>query len=154
MITDDAWKGVVPLGHSAIVAYNYYTVESNSPGVQYLNDQWRYGKKQVYGVTVASTTIKQDIAAADWAFRQLNKPYNYDFYNTDTRSKFYCSQLVWAAFKDTAGVDLNTNAYDMYTNFIPPYTYTIGFGLVKVARAIHPMELVNNSKVILIYRKK
>lgn len=46
--------------------------------------------------------------------------------------KFYCSQLVWAAFKDNYGIDLDTSDF---------------------GDAVHPMELVNSSKTYTIYKK-
>ena len=48
------------------------------------------------------------------------------------KEKFYCSQLVWAAFKDNYGIDLDTSDF---------------------GDAVHPMELVNSSKTYTIYKK-
>lgn len=45
-------------------------------------------------------------AARDFAYRQMGKPYNVLASKTDLRS-FYCSKLVWAAWRYTAGVDLD-----------------------------------------------
>lgn len=50
--------------------------------------------------------------------------------NVDTRSKFYCSQLVWAAYKDALGIDLNTSTY---------------------GAAVHPLELVNSTHTVTYY---
>lgn len=58
------------------------------------------------------------------------KKYNFDYLDVNTRKKFYCSQLVWASYKDKFGIDLNTSAY---------------------GAAVHPMELVNNSKTVTQY---
>jgi uncharacterized protein YycO len=83
-------------------------------------------------VTVSSTTTTQDSSAANWCFEKREKPYNWNYLDTSTRSKFYCSQLVWASFKDNFGIDLDTSSY---------------------FNAIHPMELVDTSKTALIYSK-
>ena len=45
------------------------------------------------------------------AIANLGKPYNYNYFNVSTRKKFYCSQLVWAAFKDNYGIDLDTSDF-------------------------------------------
>lgn len=56
----------------------------------------------------------------------------YHFANVSTRNSFYCSQLVWASFKDLYGIDLNTG--------------TLG-------AIVTPMELVNTDKTSVIYSK-
>lgn len=71
-------------------------------------------------------------ALTDPYYRQLGKPYNYNYFNVSTRKKFYCSQLVWVAFKDNYGIDLDTSDF---------------------GDAVHPMELVNSSKTYTIYKK-
>lgn len=58
--------------------------------------------------------------------------YNYNFLNVNTRTKFYCSQLVWASYLDLYEIDLNTS--------------TLG-------NIITPMELVNTDKTYTIYSK-
>lgn len=79
------------------------------------------------------TNASQDATTADWARRQIGKPYSLQYWNINRRDKFYCAHLVWAAFKDTVGVDLNTNAH---------------------GEAIHPMELVDNPKTAVIYKMR
>lgn len=85
-----------------------------------------------YGISVKGTTVDEDNEASNWCYRQLGKPYNYNYFNVSTRKKFYCSQLVWAAFKDNYGIDLDTSDF---------------------GDAVHPMELVNSSKTYTIYKK-
>jgi hypothetical protein len=48
------------------------------------------------------------VAVRDWAYKQMGKPYNILAAKTDLRS-FYCSKLVWAAWRYTAGVDLDAD---------------------------------------------
>ena len=90
-------------------------------------------KKKIYGVSVSSTTAAQDSSVASWCRSQVGKSYNYNYLNVTTRSKFYCSQLVWAGYKDLYKIDLNTSTF---------------------GKAIHPMELVNSSQTYTFYTYK
>lgn len=132
LVTPDKYKGLIPTGHAAIIWTKYRVVESLAEGVVLRGNYWNNGdRKQVYGVTVRGTSVAQDNAASNWAYAQIGKPYNYNYYNTSTRSKFYCSQLVWAAFKDLYNIDLDT---------------------WRFGRAVHPMELVWTDRTHVIYR--
>lgn len=137
LVTDDAYKGVIKTGHSAIIYTSSTVVEANEPGVEIGPNNWNTSKNQAYAVTVKDTTSKQDVSAADYCYSQLWKPYNWNFYRMDYRDKFYCSQLIRSAYLDLYDIDLNTGDFDILTG-----------------KAIHPMELVNTSKTKLIYRKK
>lgn len=95
-------------------------------------NDWNTSKTSCYGISVKGTTVDEDNEASNWCYRQLGKPYNYNYFNVSTRKKFYCSQLVWAAFKDNYGIDLDTSDF---------------------GDAVHPMELVNSSKTYTIYKK-
>lgn len=132
LVTKDKYKGLIPTGHAAIVWSSKSVIESTADGVKWGKNNWSSKKKTCYGVTVKTTTAKNDRGAANWCRNQIGKPYNYNYLNVKTRSKFYCSQLVWAAYKDKYGVDLNTS---------------------KFGKAIHPMELVESSKTRMIYKK-
>lgn len=136
-------NGISGSWHAGIVApqKSWVTAESSpKTGVklQYnFEGRGTVGKYNVWQTGVKSTTVSQDWHAGHWAGRQVGKPYNYNFYKTNNRNSFYCSQLVWAAYMDVAKVNLNTSAYD-----------------IPGARAIHPSELLYNNKVQLIYRAK
>lgn len=132
LVTADAYKGLIPTGHAAIVYSPNRVVESLSRGVTIGNNNWYSSKKTCYGVTVRKSTGIQDKTAADWCYKQIGKPYNWNYLNTGTRDSFYCSQLVWASFLDNFNIDLNTSEF-------------LG--------AIHPMELVSTDKTIIVYRK-
>ena len=132
LVTSDSFKGLIPTGHAAIIYPTNQVVEALGGGVVRGNNDWYQSKNQAYGVSVNSTTMAQDSTAANWADAQRGKPYNISYPDTGTRSKFYCSQLVWAAFKDNFGIDLNTGAW---------------------GAAIHPMELVDTPLTYLVYRK-
>ncbi len=128
--TDTKFAGLIPTGHSAMVYSSSYVIEALGSGVVWGANNWYSVKPHAWGMTTRSTTATQDATAADWVKSQLGKPYNYNYYNMGTRSSFYCSQLVWASFRDTTGIDLNTSAYDVPL-----------LGL----HAIHPMELPSSA---------
>lgn len=130
--TNASLGGKTFVGHSAIIYSASKVVESLGDGVTTGNNNWNSVKTKCYGVTVYGTTINEDAAAADFCYKKIGCPYNYNFLNVDTRSKFYCSQLVWASYLDLYGIDLNTS--------------TLG-------KIITPMELVNTDKTFTIYSK-
>ncbi|MBQ7184596.1 MAG: hypothetical protein IJR97_11490 [Clostridia bacterium] len=132
LVTSDVYKNLIPTGHAAIVWNSAKVIEAVARGVVWGNNNWRQTKKNIYGLTVKGTTAAQDAKAADWCRKQIGKKYNYNYFNKSTRAKFYCSQLVWAAFKDLYRIDLDTS---LFTKF-----------------AIHPMELVYTNRTSLIYR--
>ena len=136
LVTDDAYKGVIKTGHSAIIYSSSLVVEANEPGVEIGPNDWNTSKDQTYAVTVNNVTAEQDSRAANYCYSQLSKPYNWNFYRMDYRDKFYCSHLIRSAYLDLYDIDLNTSDFDLLN-----------------AKAIHPMELVNSEKTTLIYRK-
>lgn len=132
LVTEDKYKGLLPTGHAGIIYTSTSIVESLSNGVTTGPNDWKTSKNTCYGVTVKSTTAAQDSAAANWCYKQIGKPYNYNYLNSSTRKSFYCSQLVYAAFLDNFGINLDTNSF---------------------LQAVHPIELVNTSQTSLIYQK-
>ena len=132
LVTADAYKGLIPTGHSAIIWDTGKVIEAVSSGVVIGPNDWNNTKGTCYGVTVNTTTEAQDNAAANWCRTKVGLPYNYNYLNPYTRSKFYCSQLVYASFLDNYSVNLNTNSY---------------------LQAVHPMELVNTPNTNTIYQK-
>lgn len=132
LVTKDKLKGIIPTGHAAIVYSSGTVVESLSGGVTTGANNWYQTRNTCYGVTVRGTTTAQDSSAADWCYKQRGKAYNFNYLNPYTRSKFYCSQLVYAAFLDKYGINLDTSAFGV---------------------AVHPMELVNTGNTSLIYQK-
>lgn len=81
-------------------------------------------------MTVLATNTGQDRNAALWCKKKVGKPYNWNYFDVRTRQKFYCSQLIWAAYKDKYNIDLNTDLF---------------------GKAVHPMELVNSNKTVTLY---
>lgn len=138
------------LGHAGIVLNKKSTVEAGKNGVRRNTDKWtnRRGsnkkKIRILGGTVLGTSKKQDSMVASWCKSKIGCRYNYDFYKTSTRGKFYCSQLVWAGFKDKYKINLNTPHYDK--------------GKAKVTIAVAPLELlsvynIKKHKVKITYSK-
>ncbi len=132
LVTADAYKGLIPTGHAAIIWDTDKVIESVPSGVVIGPNNWNNTKGTCYGVTVNTTTEDQDTAAANWCKTKVGLPYNFNYLNPYTRSEFYCSQLVYASFLDNYGVNLNTSAY---------------------FQAVHPMELVNTPNTNTIYQK-
>ena len=133
LVTSDAYKGLIPTGHAAIVYNKKKVVESLSGGVQKGSNNWYSSHTTCYGVTTIDTTVAMDAYVADWCATQIGKKYNWNYFNVDTRKKFYCSQLVWAGYLDKENINLNTK---------------------KFGRAVHPMELVSTGKTATIYTQE
>lgn len=132
LVTADKFSGLIPTGHAAII-FRYDTViESLANGVTWGPNDWNCSKQTAYAADVKGITSLQAQAAANWCYNQEGKPYNYSFLDTMTRDKFYCSQLVWAAFYDLYGIDIST----------------ADFGSI-----IYPIEILNSPNVQVVYRK-
>lgn len=132
LVTEDKFKGLIPTGHAAIIWTSTTVVESLSNGVTTGPNDWNTSKNTCYGITVSGTTAAQDNAASNWCYKQIGKPYNYNYLDKNTRSKFYCSQLVYAAYLDNYNINIDTSAF---------------------VTAVHPMELVDSANTYTIYIK-
>lgn len=136
LVTMDAYKDLIPTGHAAIIYDTFNVVESLAVGVTTGGNDWYRTKTTCYGVAMLHTNMAQDRKAANYCYNQIGKPYNYNYYNMTTRKKFYCSQLIYAAYLDKFGIDLNTAWFD-----------------VGSLHAIHPGELVLSPETYKIYQK-
>lgn len=136
LVTADAYKGLIPTGHAAIIYSNKKVIEALSGGVTYGANDWNKAKTTCYAVTTYKTTREKDEQAADYCKGKIGKPYNYNYYDMGTRKKFYCSHLVRSAYLDKFNIDLNTSDFDL--------------GKLK---AIHPLELATTDKTYMIYAK-
>lgn len=117
------------LGHAGIVYNSATTVESfPNGGVGTYSNTWNTRYNTVYGATTLDITDEDDVNAANYAYEQKGKPYNWNFFNPDSDSSFYCSQLVYKAFKDTTGIDINK-----------------GGGIV------FPIDLIESNKTHIVY---
>ena len=139
LVTSDYMLRIIPTGHAAIVWDANHVIEAQSKGIIIGKNNWMKTRREIFGVTVRSTSKAQDAKAADWCKKQLGKPYNYIYLNKKTRKKFYCSQLVWAAFYDNFRIDLSDENDSMLT----------------WSSAVHPMELVASrlTKTIFYYKR-
>lgn len=134
LVTKDKYKGAVPTGHAGIIYSEGTVIEAMPEGVVRKSNKWYSRYKTCYGAYVKNTSQAQKNKAANWANKQVGKPYNYNFYNPNTRKAFYCSQLVWAAYKDTLGINLENAAL--------------------CGNAIHPSELLMSSRVNVFYKQQ
>ena len=126
-------------GHAAIIYSKDETIESflwstdgKPSGVQKHRNNWkdRYLNWNVYGVESNRTSYAQDAAAADWAFQQIGKSYNGNVYYYEHDGSFYCSQLVYRAYKNKGNVDISNGA---------------SYGWVS------PMDLINSVNTSYVY---
>lgn len=106
------------VGHAGIVARNFdETIESHpknaSPtgvdGVSYYPNKWG-SKPGALLVRPYNVTTQQYLAATDFAVSKIGCKYNWNFFNTTTTKRYYCSQLVWQAWK-AAGVNTNVGTF-------------------------------------------
>ncbi|HFR3341995.1 YiiX/YebB-like N1pC/P60 family cysteine hydrolase [Streptococcus sp. A34] len=127
--------------HAAIVAPQDVHVVAEAPrkgeNIRLKSGEWTSSSHTIWQVGVNATSVQQDWNAGHWAGQQVGKPYNINFWNARQTGSFYCSQLVWAAYYYTAGVDLNKSDND-----------------AGAAIAIHPGEFVNNPKTTIVYRNR
>lgn len=122
-----AWAG----GHAGIVYDNTTVVESfgnkgDLNGVRKWANDWntRYDHFKQLRVSGASSTNYS--SAKSYASTKVGLPYNYNFFNIDTTSSFYCSQLVWRAWNHQ-GYDLNDGG------------------------AVWPVDLIESSNTYVVY---
>ena len=126
------------VGHSAIIYSSGYIIESVEKGVVISRNNWKTKKKNMAAVTVRDTTIEQDKKVSDWCLKQKGKKYNYNYYSINSKGSYYCSQLIWAGYKNLYKINLNTKKYDVGKN-----------------KAIGPYEFVSTSSSLMypIYMK-
>ena len=131
LVTEDAFAyGIV--GHAAIVYNTDKLLHATADGIVVSQNNWKTARvRGVAAMAVRDTTYSQDVLVSEWCYKQMGKPYNYNFFNKDSRDKFYCSQLVYAGYLENTGVDLDTSAN----------TY----------KAIAPYELITSPETYLIY---
>lgn len=103
-------------GHAAIVhTDSSRTIESvpawfdtsKKDGVWFYPNDWK-SRSKVYGVRVKGANSTHYTNAAKYAIQQANlrKKYNLNFFDKGTTKSFYCSQLVWRAWKNQ-GFDID-----------------------------------------------
>lgn len=125
--SSSAWAG----GHAGLVENTNYVFESfgnkgDLNGVRRWPNDWKTRYRSVTGLRVNGASNSDYQNAVAEAKKHLGKPYNYDFFNITTTTKFYCSQLVWRAWKNQ-GFDLNDGG------------------------AVWPVDLIQSSKTYTFY---
>lgn len=97
LVTTEKAFGLINTGHAAIVYNSNYAIEamgSSVNKVRVISNNWNNKPARVYAAYVKYLSENQMTQAANKAASWLGRPYNYDFTNYTTRTKFYCSQLV------------------------------------------------------------
>lgn len=117
-------------GHAAIVSNNNtWTIEAfPDDGVQYHLNDWKE-RTHIYAMSVRGATPTKNSGAATYAANQVGKEYNYYFFDPWTEDAFYCSQLVWKAWK-SQGIDVD---------------------YVTIDPIITPMEIAKSGNTIIYY---
>ncbi len=131
LVTEDAFAyGIV--GHAALVYSADKLLHATADGVVVSKNNWRTARTRgVIGVAVKDTTYAQDVLVSQWCYEHRGTPYNYNFFNKNTRDRLYCSQMVYAGYLDNTGVDLDTAA--------------------NTRMAVAPYELITSPETFLIY---
>lgn len=110
LVTKDNLAGFIPfVGHAGIVLNSQQVIQSASlDGVYYGPNDWDTSKITCYAAIPRETDRREFVKAANWAQNQINRKYNFNFLNwrNPKLKKFYCSQLVWAAYYNACGIDL------------------------------------------------
>lgn len=128
LVTKDGKFGSL-VGHAGIVYNSSTTVESfPDGGVATYSNTWNTRYNTVYGATTSGTDSTQDASAADYAYGYRGTAYNWNFLDIETTARFYCSQLVYKAYKTKTGLNLNQ-----------------GGGIVS------PIDLIQSSNTYTIY---
>lgn len=127
------------VGHAAIVYSKGYIIESVEKGVVISKNNWKTKKNNMAAVTVRSTTMEQDKKVSDWCLKQKGKKYNYNYYSINSKGSYYCSQLIWAGYKNLCKINLNTKVYDVGKNkAIGPYEF-----VRKTSSLVYPIYMKN-----------
>ena len=137
LVTSDFFKGLLPTGHAALIISKTQVIEALSKGVVYGKNNWRSVKKKIFGLKVNHVSTNQLHKVIAKAKKQVGKKYNYNYLDTKTRNKFYCSHLIWAVFLDTLKINLDTKL--------------LGLANGKNYAVVHPLELVASNKTSLLY---
>ncbi len=110
-----------------VVSKNNWNTSRHSNCVGKLDEtEYPKGSKEFVAVTVKKTTAIEDRDAVIYCYLQLDKPYNKVYPNMETREKFYCSQLIWAAYYDFHGIDLDRDDYPIKA--VGPYEFVPTYG--------------------------
>ena len=111
LITTD--NEIIPfVGHAGMIINSHQIIESSCfEGVHYGPNDWDISKKTCYCSVPKSISRQKSFLAANWSQNQINKKYNYNFFNwrNAEAKKFYCSQIIWTAYYKTCQTDIAPN---------------------------------------------
>jgi uncharacterized protein YycO len=121
---DNFFSGLPIPGHAAMVSrYPNYTIEAyGNTSTQYMGVKYHYNewtRRHYLARTANYTNANLDVWAAIYAEQQINKPYNYNFYRPMDTDRFYCSSLIWNAFRLYTGVDIAGFGWSPF--YVSPY---------------------------------
>lgn len=126
-----------------VVYYDYYigdwiVIESNpGPGVALSTLSNFMGRHKDVAILRVATTDSIRMAAVDFALQQLGKPYDFALWDKQVYgSSYYCSELVWAAYKVAGGPDIDAH---------PGWHW-------KYQNAVAPQEVYDDGDTYVIYR--
>ena len=110
LVTKDNLTGFIPfVGHVGIILDQRTVVQAGPfDGVYYGPNDWDKSKITCYAAVPKNLDSKKFIKAANWASKKEGSKYNFNFFDWKNKDadKFYCSQLVWAAYYNTCEFDL------------------------------------------------
>jgi len=130
--------------HTGMIAYFDYNAnewvvveawdDPSAVRLVYLSDFLRrYDTVAVLRVAT-SDYVRQN--AVYFALQQLGKPYDWGWYTKQVYDdKYYCSELVWAAYKAAGGPDIDAN---------PGWSW-------KYANGVAPQEVYDDSDTYVVY---
>lgn len=104
------------IGHAGMIRSATHTVESNpEKGVFYGNWKDNWAKRTTLHIMECQTAEDNDCKdeICSWAEAQKGKEYNWNYFDRKTQDKFYCSQLVWSAYKNGGNIDLCPDAWNL-----------------------------------------
>ena len=91
----------------------FITIEGVGKNIAYFSlDDIRDNDDTAYVMRCKDITTEQINKIAEFAQNQIGKPYNTNFIKKEEEESFYCTQLVWAAYK-AAGIEIDFNANEI-----------------------------------------
>ena len=110
LVTKDNLTGFIPfVGHVGIILDQRTVVQAGPfDGVYYGPNDCDTSKITCYAAVPKELDNKKFINAANWAASKKGSSYNFNFFSWKNKdaNKFYCSQLVWAAYYNACNFDL------------------------------------------------
>ena len=91
----------------------FITIEGVGKNIAYFSlDDIRNNDDTAYVMRCKNITAEQINKIVEFAQKQIGKPYNTNFIKKEEEESFYCTQLVWAAYRE-AGIEIDFNANEI-----------------------------------------